>query len=175
MIVVVLSLLAGLTFLGIFFFSWSDQAAKIADEYSDQATKEVDPDEIIDIGLESIIVSTPDHAVQSAIGGGQLTIGGNTINVSDKSLLACEMGLIAADGTPADLRPRNGYGGTGTLTGRAGSRHHRGERAERCGGRRPAGEAPSSGDRSGLEADLHADGSGPGPLHRPGAGGGRAS
>lgn len=112
-IVVVLTLLASLAFLGFFFYSWSDQEARSARAFAFERSGEesgVDPQNFIDDALRQILVSTPDERLRSALHGGQWTVSGTTVNVSDKSLLAHVIGLIRADGTPLDVRPRDGRG-----------------------------------------------------------------
>ena len=125
-IVVVLALMASLAFLGFFFYSWSDQEAKSAQAFAGEVEVPVarNPGAIIDDALRQVILGTPEANAQSAIVGGQVTGGGNTFLISDKSILAHVLGLIRADGTPADVRPRNGSGisvyGTDVMTNPAG-------------------------------------------------------
>ncbi|REJ72907.1 MAG: hypothetical protein DWQ29_19765 [Planctomycetota bacterium] len=98
MIVVVLSLLAALTFLGIFFFSWSDQARKSAERFNDAGDLEVDPDPVLDHGLQQFLVSTPAQYTDSALFGNRWT------------LLAHVVGHVNINGIPSDVNPHSGSG-----------------------------------------------------------------
>jgi len=117
-IVVVLALLTSLMFIGLFFYKLGDSELSVATAFAQGPSQVIDPDVPMDFALQQIIVSTPESAQQSALSGGQVTSGPDTLQVSDKSLLAHVLGLIAANGEPADVRPRNGRGigvyGTGT-------------------------------------------------------------
>ncbi|MFO1092488.1 MAG: hypothetical protein U0992_04130 [Planctomycetaceae bacterium] len=109
-IIVVLTLLASLAFLGFFFYSWSDQEAKSARAFAFERIEDAEDPDILDEALRQIIQSTPDGRQQSALNGGEGTVNGRRVTISDKSLLAHTVGLIQGDGTPLDVRPRNGRG-----------------------------------------------------------------
>src|SRR5688572_22942820 len=109
-IIVVLALLASLAFLGFFFYSWSDQEARSARAFAFERAEELQEDDPLDDFLRQVIMSTPEERTQSALHGGQYDDGTTTIEVSNKSLLAHTLGLVIADGTPVETRPRDGHG-----------------------------------------------------------------
>lgn len=104
-IIVVVSLMATLAFLGLFFYNWSNQERINAEYYSDTDPVEIDPDPIFDEGLQQLIVSTPQGRDFSALAG---DAGGTT--VSFWSMLAHVLGPINENGRPLRTNPYAGQG-----------------------------------------------------------------
>lgn len=97
-IIVVLSLLTTLVFLGLFFFNWTSQERANAEFFANSDPLEIDPDPIFDFGLRQVLVSTDDSLQNSALYG------------SRWSMLSHVIGAMKGDGTPTDLIPYNGTG-----------------------------------------------------------------
>lgn len=109
-IVVVLTLMTSLAFIGLFFYTLADNELSVATAFEKKPDQVIDPDGVSDFALQQVLVSTPSNRPRSPLHGGIVTYKGNRTAISDKSLLAHVIGLVAADGTPVDVRPRNGRG-----------------------------------------------------------------
>jgi len=97
-IIVVVSLMAALAFLGFFFFTFADQEQSNARNYASAESYSIDPDPVLDFALQQYIVSTPSGFEDSAMHGGKW------------SLLANLLGTMNPNGTPTDIHPHSGTG-----------------------------------------------------------------
>ncbi|QDU41378.1 hypothetical protein Mal4_57450 [Maioricimonas rarisocia] len=104
-IIVVVSLMAALAFLGFFFFTFADQEQSNARNYANAESYAIDPDPVFDFALQQYIVSTPDGLENSALYAEQ-----SSTPVSKWSLLANLLGTMRADGQPTDIHPHSGVG-----------------------------------------------------------------
>lgn len=100
-IIVVISLMTTLLFLGLFFFNWSSQEVANAELFADPdvtGLPAVDPNPIFDMAAEQLVVGTRAGNMNSALWGGM------------HSLLAHQIGRIDGDLKPTDTNVGTGQG-----------------------------------------------------------------
>ncbi len=100
-IIVVLSLLTTLTFLGLFFYNWTSQEAANARNFAESEIRmvtRINPNPLFDAAAEQLIVGTKSDYLNSILWGGM------------HSMLAHQIGQISPDLKPTDPAPRSGQG-----------------------------------------------------------------
>jgi len=94
-LIVVISLLATLIVLGLFFFSWTSQELANARYFADEDPVEIEPTRVFDFGLRQVLVSVPAGYENSA-----LYADPDGTPMTFHSLLAHQIGPIDVNGRP---------------------------------------------------------------------------
>lgn len=97
-IIIVLTLLATLAFLGFFFYEWTDQEQLAARGYASAEDYEINPNEILDQAWEQVLVGTRPGFEPSALWGGR------------HSILSHIIGPVSTTLSPLDDHPFSGTG-----------------------------------------------------------------
>jgi hypothetical protein len=98
-IIVVMSLLTMLVFMGLFFYNWTNQERNNAEHFADATDRaEFDPAPVMDFGLKQVLVSTEENLANSALYGNRW------------SLAAHVVGPLTGDGRPMMAHPYSGRG-----------------------------------------------------------------